>query len=91
MEIRKICGVKNCNNTAIRRDRNVANQQKYQFERNGTFNTTYFLCDECEKKHWKYNAIRGEYYQSVPKVAKLKIDLSKIVNKIKKGEKSENE
>lgn len=81
----EICKIKNCNNTAIRRDRNVTSQQKHNYMRNGTFNTTYFLCDECEKKHWKYNAIYGEYYQSVPKVSKLKIDLSKIVNKIKKG------
>ena len=89
MTKRIICGVKNCDNTAIRRDRNVTNQQKYHFERNGTFNTKYFLCDECEKKHWEYNTIRGEYYQSVPKVAKAKINLSEIVERIKeiKGDK----
>ena len=86
-----ICRIKNCDNTAMRKDRNVTSQQKQNYMYNGTFNTTYFICDKCEKKHWKYNAIRGEYYQSAPKIAKVKIDLSKIVNKIKKGEKSENE
>ena len=47
-----ICRIKNCDNTAIRRDSNVTNQQKYHFERNGTFNTTYFLCDECETEDY---------------------------------------
>jgi|21_taG_2_1085346.scaffolds.fasta_scaffold09741_4 hypothetical protein len=89
-----ICKIKNCDNTATARDRNVTNQQKHYFMHNGTFNTTYFICDDCEKKHWQYNSIRGEYYQSIPRVSKVKIDLGKIIeniNKIKKGGKSENE
>ena len=80
-----IIKIESCNNIAEER---TSYPSKEQIAYLNACEHTYYICEHCEDKGWKYNTVYDEYYFSTPRI--IKIDLSskrKVKGEVENGSK----
>ena len=72
------CNIQDCNNYSEARTSYPSKEQRSYLKAR---EHTYYICDECEDKGWKYNTVRDEYYLRPTKVVRINLLTKKRIKR----------